>query len=156
MCSTLVQLLHMNARVTNLCAAAALPPRCDRALLKAGMATAHPSSSLDPTKRRPDNGDAPTTRFQVLQVKKPKRFVMPTQNGPKVQVIPKVKDLTESTAVPLPDIVVQKLGDATIVVGVDIETADWVDKKQPITKEPKGFYHICLPVNASQKMFQIG
>ena len=80
--------------------------KSDRAPLKAGMATAHPSASLDLTKRRPDNGDAPTTRFQVLQVKKPKRFVMPTQNGPKVQVIPKVTDLTESTAVPLPDIVV--------------------------------------------------
>ena len=130
--------------------------KIDRAPLKAGMATAHPSAALDLTKRRPDNGDAPTTRFQVLQVKKPKRFVMPTQNGPKVQVIPKVKDLTESTAVPLPDIVVQKLGDATIVVGVDIETADWVDKKQPITKEPNGFFHFCHPENASQKIVQIG
>ena len=73
----------------------------------------------------------------MLQVKKPKIFVMPPQNGPKVQVIPKLEDLTESTAGPLPGIVVQKHGDATIVVGVDFEAADWVDKKQPITKEPK-------------------
>ena len=92
----------------------------------------------------------------MLQVKKPKIFVMPPQNGPKVQVIPKLEDLTESTAGPLPDIVVQKHGDATIVVGVDFEAADWVNKKQPITKEPNGFFHFCHPENASQKIVQIG
>ena len=119
--------------------------KSDRAPLKAGMATAHPSASLDLTKRRPDNGDAPTTRFQVLQVKKAKICMISPQNGPKVQVIPKLEDLTESTAGPLPDIVVQKLGDATIVVGVDFEAADLVDKKQPITKEPKWFLSFSPP-----------
>ena len=76
-------------------------------------------------------------------------------------VVPKVPKISQlriggPTGVPPPDVVAQKLGDATVVVGLDIETADWVDKKQPTTKGKFGFFHFCHPDNFSQKIVQIG
>ena len=81
---------------------------------------------------------------------------------PKKQaVVPKVPKVSQlrlagPTGVPPPDVVAQKLGDATIVLGVDIETADWVDKKQPTKKGQFGFFHFCHPDNLKQKIVQIG
>ena len=84
------------------------------------------------------------------------KFVMPPKKKPKERVIPKARDLTKSAAVPPPDLVVQKLGSAKVVVGVDIETADWVDKKQSMTQDSNGFFHFCHPDNVAQKIVQIG
>ena len=56
--------------------------------------------------------------------------------------VPKVSQLRIGgpTGVPPPEVVSQKLGDATIVLGVDIEAADWVDNKQPTKKGEFGFF----------------
>ena len=72
--------------------------------------------------------------------------------------VPKVSQLRIAgpTGVPPPDVVAQKLGDATVVLGVDIESADWVDKKQPTKKGQFGFFHFCHPDNLKQKIVQIG
>ena len=60
--------------------------------------------------------------------------------------VPKVSDLIgAATTVPPPEAVLRKLGGATIVVGVDIETADWVDRKNSTSRGQFGFYHFCHP-----------
>ena len=79
----------------------------------------------------------------------------------KQAVVPKVPKVSQlhiggPTGVPPPDVVAQKLGDAAIVLGVDIETGDWVDKKQPTKKGQFGFFHFCHPDNLKQKIVQIG
>ena len=86
------------------------------------------------------------------------KFVMPPKKKPKEGVIPKVKDLTggPATKVPPPEKVMRKLGDASMVVGVDIETADWVERKNNTSKGQFGFYHFCHPDDYSQKIVQIG
>ena len=72
--------------------------------------------------------------------------------------VPKVSQLRIGgpTGVPPPDVVAQKLGDATIVVGVDIETADWVDRKNKTSQGQFGFYHFCHPDDYAQNIVQIG
>ena len=71
--------------------------------------------------------------------------------------VPKVSDLIgAATTVPPPEAVLRKLGGATIVVGVDIETADWVDRKNSTSRGQFGFYHFCHPDDYSQKIVQIG
>ena len=79
----------------------------------------------------------------------------------KQAVVPRVPKVSQlhiggPTGVPPPDVVAQKLGDATIVLGVDIETGDWADKKQPTKKGQFGFFHFCHPDNLKQKIVQIG
>ena len=59
-------------------------PERDRAPLKAGLAMASHSASLVNPKRKADDRDALTTRFQILQAKKPKRIAS----------IPKVRNLS--------------------------------------------------------------
>ena len=121
----------------------------DRAPLKAGMATAHPSSSLETPKRRADDRDALTTRFQLLQIKKPTRIAS----------IPKVINLSMgvSSVTPPPMNVLAKLGCPSFIVGVDIETADWVDRKRSATRKGQfGFYHFCHDDDFNQRIVQIG
>ena len=54
--------------------------------------------------------------------------------------IPKASELPDATAhttmdlVKPPEAVVHKLGERSLVIGVDIETADWIDKKYPLHK----------------------
>ena len=95
----------------------------------------------------PAEGERPC-KFKICVAKK--QAVVPR--------VPKVSQLRLAgpTGVPPPDVVAQKLGDATVVLGVDIESADWVDKKQPTKKGQFGFFHFCHPDNLKQKIVQIG
>ena len=79
----------------------------------------------------------------------------------KQAVVPKVPKVSQlriggPTGVPPPDVVTQKLGDATIVVGVDIETADWADRKKSTSQGQFGFFNFCHPDHLKQKIVQIG
>ena len=69
----------------------------------------------------------------------------------------RVSQLTIGAAPPPPpEAVVRKLGHDTMVVGVDIETANWVDTKQSMAKGQYGHFHFCHPDNFQQKIVQIG
>ena len=106
------------------------------------------STSLETTKRRADDRDALTTRFQLLQIKKPKRIAS----------IPKVRNLSMgvSSVTPPPMSVLAKLGCPSFIVGVDIETADWVDRKRSATRKGQFvFYHFCHNDDFNQRIVQI-
>ena len=95
-------------------------------------------------KRPPGPAEERPCKFKICVAKK--QAVVPK--------VPKVSQLHIGgpTGVPPPDVVAQKLGDATVVLGVDIESADWVDKKQPTKQRQFGFFHFCHPDNLKQKI----
>ena len=74
-----------------------------------------------------------------------------------VAKIPKVHDLVSGTHIIRPsDTVVAKIGSATLVVGVDIETHDWEGKAREMCNGRFGFFHIFHPDNLKQRIVQIG
>ena len=74
-----------------------------------------------------------------------------TKKQAPVPRVPKVSDLIgAATTVPPPEAVLRKLGGATIVVGVDIETADWVDRKNSTSRGQFGSYHVLLAMLRSR------
>ena len=71
--------------------------------------------------------------------------------------VPKAGELGGAAIrVPPPNAVLQKLGGAKIVVGLDIETADWVGRMNNTGRGQFGFYHFCHPDDYLQKIVQIG
>ena len=79
----------------------------------------------------------------------------------KQAVVPKVPKISQlriggPTGVAPPELVSQKLSDAAVVVGLDVETSDWVDRKNTTSKGQFGFYHFCHPDDYMQKIVQIG
>ena len=99
-------------------------------------------------KRPPGPAEERLCKFKICVAKK--QAVVPK--------VPKVNQLRIGgpTGVPPPDVVAQKLGDATIVVGVDIETADWADRKKSTSQGQFGFFNFCHPDHLKQKIVQIG
>ena len=64
---------------------------------------------------------------------------------------------TELISAGLPsEAVVHKLGATKLVIGIDIETADWVDRENRTTKGQFGFYNLCHPEDFNQRIIQIG
>ena len=89
----------------------------------------------------------------------PKFKVIPTKNKKQPGQIPKLSALRigASTAVPPPDVVISKLGCASFIMGVDIETADWVDRRRSNTRKGQfGFYSFCHDDDFEQRIVQIG
>ena len=79
----------------------------------------------------------------------------------KQAVVPKVPKISQlriggPTGVAPPELVSQKLSDAAVVVGLDVETSDWVDRKNTTSKGQFGSYHVCHPDDYMQKIVQIG
>ena len=61
----------------------------------------------------------------------------------KQAVVPKVPKISQlriggPTGVAPPELVSQKLSDAAVVVGLDVETSDWVDRKNTTSKASLG------------------
>ena len=50
----------------------------------------------------------------------------------------------------------RKLEDTSFVVGVDIETADWADRRKTTSRGQFGFFCFCHPDHLKQKIVQIG
>ena len=79
----------------------------------------------------------------------------------KQAVVPKVPKISQlriggPTGVAPPELVAHKLSDAAVVVGLDVETSDWIDRKNTTSKGQFGFYHFCHPDDYMQKIVQIG
>ena len=73
--------------------------------------------------------------------------------------ITEVKNLSMGvlSVTPPPMSVLAKLGCPSFIVGVDIETADWVDRKRSATRKGQfGFYHFCHDDDFNQRIVQIG
>ena len=87
----------------------------------------------------------------VLKFKQKKR-------APVVPKVPKVQQLLVGDAARIApsDAIRRKLGDAALVVGVDIETNDWVDRNNTTSIGQFGFYHFCHPEDLTQKIVQTG
>ena len=108
-----------------------------------GASQAQAAAEREPS---PPDGERPC-KFKICVTKK---------QAP-VPRVPKVSQLIGAAIrVPPPEAALQKLGDAAVVVGLDIETADWVDKKLPTTMGKFGFFHFCHPDNFKQRIVQIG
>ncbi len=60
-----------------------------------------------------------------------------------------------STVAP-PAAVARKLGAAKLVIGIDIETADWAERKNKPSRGQFGFYNLCHPEDFDQRIVQIG
>ena len=80
-------------------------------------------------------------------------------SDPRKPKVPRVRDLTatpELCPVEPPAEVVAKLGEQTFAVGIDIETADWTEKKHALHKGQFGFHTMCGPEVFDQRIIQIG
>ena len=79
-----------------------------------------------------------------------------------VAKIPKASELPDATAhttmdlVKPPEAVAHKLGERSLAIGVDIETADWIDQKYPLHKGQFGFFTMRGPDVFNQRIVQIG
>ena len=74
--------------------------------------------------------------------------------------VPKLSELLQATSNPVPpsDDILQKLGQHTVVAGVDIETADWVDgsTRSSMHQGQFGFLTRCRSEVFNQRIVQIG
>ena len=80
-------------------------------------------------------------------------------SDPRKPKVPRVRDLTatpELCPVEPPAEVVAKLGEQNLTVGIDIETADWTEKKHALHKGQFGFHTMCGPEVFDQRIIQIG
>ena len=107
---------------------------------------ASPAQATAKRQPSPPEGERPC-KFKICVTKKQ----APVPRVPKVSQL-----IAAATTVPPPEAVLRKLGGATIVVGVDIETADWVDRKKSTSKGQFGFFNFCHPDHLMQKIVQIG
>ena len=79
-----------------------------------------------------------------------------------VAKIPKASELPDATAhtamdlVKPPEAVAHKLGERSLAIGVDIETADWIDQKYLLHKGQFGFFTMRGPDVFNQRIVQIG
>lgn len=98
-------------------------------------------------------------RTQISAVR-PRPILFQPPVKPRPVKIPKVQDLiaaaTGTTLVSPSKEVLRKLGANSIVVGVDIETADWLDQKNKPSRGQFGFYNLCHPLDLQQRIVQIG
>ena len=78
---------------------------------------------------------------------------------PRKPKVPRVRDLTATPelcpVVPPPE-VVAKLGEQNLAVGIDIETADWTERKHALQKGQFGFHTMCGPEVFDQRIIKIG
>ena len=80
----------------------------------------------------------------------------------RVAKVPRASDLQDTAAtttmalVEPSDDVTRKLGKHDLAIGVDIETADWVDQKYPLHKGQFGFFTMRGPDVFDQRIVQIG
>ena len=80
-------------------------------------------------------------------------------NDPRKSKVPRVHDLTatpELCPVEPPPEVVAKLGEQNLAVGIDIETADWTERKHALQIGQFGFHTMCGPERFDQRIIQIG
>ena len=69
--------------------------------------------------------------------------------------VPKVRDLTYTGLIRPSHEVLQRLGRTSLVIGVDIETADWVKIKSKLHTGAFGHDCLCSPSNAFDRIVQI-
>ena len=107
---------------------------------------ASPAQATAKRQPSPPEGERPC-KFKICVAKKE----APVPRVPKVSQL-----IAAATTVPPPEAVLRKLGGATIVVGVDIETADWVDRKKSRSKGQFGFFNFYHADHLMQNIVHIG
>ena len=100
-------------------------------------------------------------RFSMARVAKPNRRDTTGDASrpgkiPRASELPDAASATKMALVPPTPEVIHKLGQAGLVVGVDIETADWTPKRNPLRKGQFGFYTMSGPEIFDQRLVQIG
>ena len=100
-------------------------------------------------------------RFSMARVAKPNRRDATGEASrpgkiPRASELPDAASATKMALVPPTPEVIHKLGQTGLVVGVDIETADWTPKRNPLRKGQFGFYTMSGPEIFEQRLVQIG
>ena len=75
---------------------------------------------------------------------------------PRASELPAATSATAMSLVPPTPEVLRKLGKESFAMGVDIETADWAPKRNPLRKGQFGFYTMSGPEAFEQRIVQIG
>jgi len=80
---------------------------------------------------------------------------MPPKKTRKEPVIPKARDYTRTALVAPSREVEMNIGNAELIVGIDIETHDYEDIKSGLKKGQFGFFHLSDPCVFKQRIVQI-